>query len=138
VLSCPGVTLDPLVKRSGISSGGIGRVDASLQAETAAVFAAMSRLTESDFRRASSRWTRAVRDAAGGATGRSGDRVAAIRSRLGATPPMPSADDLASVPIPSEADGLDRLPLFFDEQFGRVALSSTEDRVDVLALVAMA
>ena len=133
VLSCPGLTLDRLLgEGEGGPRGGQG-IDATLAPEMSAVKRAAARLADGDRDRAARDWRRTLGER------RPGDPVAAavaeaIRGELRRDPPWPQRDDLAAVPIPSESEGLESLPMFFDAQFGRVALCATDDRVDLLAL----
>ena len=123
VLSCPGVALSGLNDRAPT----VGRLgasfDPSLTTEMAAVTRAAALVTERDRLRSERDWERALRvRSAPGA--RRGPFLASLLDELRGSPPMPGADDLAAVPIPEESEGLERLPMFFDPQFGRVALAA--------------
>ncbi len=127
VLSCPGVDLDPLADPERSARG--GPPDPSLGSELAAVRRAVRSLDPADRNRAERSWARALRG-----LGLDTASIETARSRLRTDLPMPRPDDLAAVPVPEESEGLDRLPLFFDARYGRVALAGGDEGVELLAL----
>jgi putative zinc- or iron-chelating protein len=133
VLSCPGVSLATLGTVAEGAPWPATTMDPSLLAEMSAVSRAAGRISEPERSRAAQAWRRAL------GSPRSGDPapravIDAMTSELRSALPMPVADDLAAVPIPEESEGLERLPLFFDPRFGRVAICAGGEGVDLLTL----
>ena len=129
VLSCPGVRLDRLASATPEAPHAASGIDRSLHGELAAVQTAVDRLTDAELRRSEQRWRRSL------ATRRLDEAsLRGAQARARASPPGPRDDDLAAVPIPSEDEGLDRLPLFFDPRYGRVALAGGSDQVHLLVV----
>ncbi len=58
----------------------------------------------------------------------------AVRVRLRGSIPFPDERDFPSDPPPTISDGLELLPLYFDEQFGRVALAEAPGGCEVVSL----
>jgi hypothetical protein len=133
VLSCPGVSLDARFTPAGAQPPSSNRVDSSLVDELAAVARAVGRLSEQDRRRSASDWQRALRSR-GLSDSQDASRLPDILAGLRRAPPKPRGDDLAAVPTPQESEGLEQLPLFFDPDFGRVALAAGDEGVDLLVL----
>ena len=126
VLSCPGLSAMPP------SSGGTkreGRAPVGLEAELRAVEQELGRLPVAEWRRAEGTWRRAARTVDASDPLLRTSRAAARRSNPGI-----SAEAARDPTIPTEADGLDRLPMFFDERFGRVAIAASGEQVDLLVL----
>jgi len=133
VLSCPGLSIGSLLGQTGTPRRIVEGVAPSLAGELAAVVRATSRLTESDRQLAERRWHRAL-----GVPRSPGSKARAVADaivrELRTSLPRPTADDLAAVPIPDESEGLERLPMFFDARYGRVALCAGDEGVDLLVL----
>jgi len=126
VLSCPGVDLSLL---HGIRRGGEDAAPTGLAREVAAAAAAVNRVAKADRDRIERRWFRAVREAESG-----GETVDGARTELLSHLPSVEPEDLGEESLPESSAGVDRLPMFFDERYGRVALAATSQGIEVLVL----
>ena len=126
VLSCPG--LDPAALRAP-AAGRAPLPSAGLDSELAAVGRALEDLDPRSRARAERDWARALRE-----VGASDPLARQERATvLGDSGPLFLGDPVEPW-LPTELDGLDHLPLFFDARYGRVALASSGPRVELLAL----
>jgi len=128
VLSCPGLSLSGLGRRSDRPGS---QTASGLDSELGAVLAELARVGEVERRAIGSDWTRAMRRAGLRPDVAALDRV---RATVRSDHLSPSVEDVVATPLPAESDGLEMLPLFFDAEFGRVALADAEGGADVLAI----
>ncbi|HEY6237567.1 MAG TPA: YkgJ family cysteine cluster protein [Thermoplasmata archaeon] len=128
VLSCPGLSLEPLESwvDAPRSATGLG-----LENEVATVRGEMGRVPEPERRRIEREWARAARRAGFPPDSAGLDR---LRSEVRSAFPSPSLANVLESPLPEESEGLETLPLFFDPTYGRVALAGAGEEVDLLSI----
>jgi Fe-S-cluster containining protein len=119
VLSCPGLELGVLRSFSAARDGPAVR---GLDDEIAAVRQRVSRSADERLAQTQRRHRRLVRQLEG--EGRWTPEPE-VRAELGARLPVPAERDFELEEPPSIADGLERLPLFFDERPGPIAIAQS-------------
>jgi hypothetical protein len=128
VLSCPGLSLEPLEAWVDGPRSVPGR---GLENEVATVLGELARVSDPERRQIEREWGRAARRA-GLPTDSAGlDR---LRSNVRSAFPSSSLADVLASPLPEESEGLETLPLFFDPTYGRVALAGAGEEVDLLSI----
>lgn len=123
VVSCPGLTQSPFQLAPG------GQAPVGLEGELAAAHRSVETLSPAEADRIERRWNAAVRRA-----GLTESTLLELRERLRSGETRWENDEWSDPGLPSEEAGLEHLPLFHDEQLGRVALAASGERVAMLVL----
>lgn len=129
VLTCPGVGVEALA--SWVDGPPPAASWSGFESELAAVEHELAELSVRGKEDAERGWARACRRVGLAPTV---EGLAELRAEVGDLPIEATDDSLELVDLPSEDDGLEHLPLFFDAAHGRVALSGLERGVELLAI----
>lgn len=128
VLSCPGITLDPIHTFEATQTpAAFFGLDSELESIRARITPAVERL-RSEAGRRRRRIARQLSEA-----GRWVDDDE-VRDRLGRARLIPNGEEFLPGGLPSVEDGLERLPMYFDGREGPVVLAQGEDGWEALEL----
>ncbi len=129
VLTCPGVTAAELARWG--QPGLPAEPPEGLAEELDAMTGEAAKEERTRYEAAARRWRRALRSEG---VPRSPSALADLRRSASDLGTFPTDDDLSSIYLPEASDGLALLPLYFDPQFGRVALAASDEGVELLQL----